>query len=71
MSRSLKILAGPDALADLREHGLAPERVRVVVGASGGPKWLVLSRLDQVIFGLFRAVQRTDPLHLLCSSIGS
>ena len=47
---SLSILAGPKALAELREHGLSPARVRVFVGASGGPKWLVLYGLDRVLF---------------------
>jgi hypothetical protein len=47
---SISILAGADALAELRESGLRPERVRNFVGASGGPKWLVLHGIDRVLF---------------------
>ncbi len=49
--RSLALLAGPDAMAILRERGLRAEDVDVVPGASGGPKWLVLEGLDRFLFG--------------------
>lgn len=66
----LQILAGKKALAEIKEHGLRPERIKLMVGASGGPKWLMLSRLDQYISEHFlsRASQTID---LLGSSIGS
>jgi len=67
---AISILAGPDALAELRELGLRPERVRVFVGASGGPKWLALHGLDRVLFPwLLRGAQA--PVHVVGSSIGS
>jgi hypothetical protein len=66
----LDILAGPDALAELRDGGLDPARVRVLVGASGGPKWLVLHGLDRVLFPWLLAGARA-PLHAVASSIGS
>jgi hypothetical protein len=66
----LDILAGPDALAELRDGGLDPGRVRVLVGASGGPKWLVLHGLDRVLFPWLLAGARA-PLHAVSSSIGS
>lgn len=68
---SLELLAGPDALALIREHGLSPERVDVFAGASGGPKWLVLAELDRLLFGEFFPAQRSRPLHLIGSSIGA
>ncbi|MGD8574684.1 MAG: patatin-like phospholipase family protein, partial [Gammaproteobacteria bacterium] len=71
MPSALNILAGPQALPVIRERGLRPEDIDVVVGASGGPKWLVLSGLDRVLFGDFLIGQRERPLHLLGSSIGS
>lgn len=66
----LQILAGPDALAELREHGLRPERVRVMIGASGGPKWLALHGLDRVLFPWLLEGAR-EPVHAIASSIGS
>jgi hypothetical protein len=72
MSRasSLTVLAGPDALVELRDGGLSPAQVRVIVGASGGPKWLVLKGLDRVLFPwLLRGAGQ--PVHAVGSSIGS
>ncbi|MFL5345135.1 MAG: patatin-like phospholipase family protein [Hyalangium sp.] len=70
MNSSLTLLAGPDALRWIRERGLRAEDVDVVPGASGGPKWLVLAGLDRVLFGGFFR-ERSRPLHLIGSSIGS
>lgn len=66
----LDIFAGSEALAEIREHGLLPARVRAIVGASGGPKWLVLRGLDRVLFPWLLAGAKA-PLHALGSSIGS
>ncbi|SET99226.1 patatin-like phospholipase family protein [Stigmatella erecta] len=71
MPPSLTLRAGPEALRRLREHGLRAEDVDVLPGASGGPKWLVLSGLDRVLFGEFLRQPRTRPLHLIGASIGS
>lgn len=66
----LVFLAGSRALRAIREQGLAPDHVKVVAGAAGGPKWLILSHLDRLLFGSwFR--ERRQPLYLLGSSIGS
>lgn len=66
----LAAYAGPGALKRIREQGLSPEAVDVIVGAAGGPKWLVLYGLDQAIFFSWRASVQS-PLHLVGSSIGS
>ena len=66
----LQILAGKKALAEIKEHGLRPERINLMVGASGGPKWLMLSRLDQYLSEHFLP-QIKHPISLLGSSIGS
>lgn len=71
MPHALAIIAGPGAHSHLMERGLRAEDVDMVVGASGGPKWLVLAGLDRVVFGEFLAAERTRPLHLVGSSIGS
>jgi hypothetical protein len=70
LASSLSILAGPHALAELRERGLGADRVRIFVGASGGPKWLVLHGLDRVLFPWLCAGARA-PVHLIGSSIGA
>src|SRR5256885_16422836 len=68
--RALAIHAGPRALAHLRMHGLRPHDVRAIPAAAGGPKGLVLSALDQYLFGEWLAA--TDhTLHLLGASIGA
>jgi len=70
VSRTLTVLAGPDALAELRDGGLVASRVRALIGASGGPKWLTLYGLDRVLFPWLLENLR-QPLHTLGSSIGS
>ncbi len=70
MSNSLEFYAGEKAFSLIMDNGLSPDMVDIVAGASGGPRWLVLSGLDRAIFGYwFR--ERTRPLHLIGSSIGS
>ena len=69
--RALSLHAGPDALHLIRERGLSAEDVSILPGASGGPKWLVLAGLDRYLFGSFFAGPRSQPLHLIGSSIGS
>ena len=71
MNSSLSILAGAQALRIVRERGLRADDVDVIVGASGGPKWLVLAGLDRYLFGELRFAERSRPLHLIGSSIGS
>ncbi|MBP7339986.1 patatin-like phospholipase family protein [Niveispirillum sp.] len=69
-SKPLRFLAGPEAMARIRRDGLHEDLFDVVAGASGGAKWLALTRLDQALFGRwFR--QRARPLHMVGSSIGT
>jgi hypothetical protein len=53
MTDRLQILAGSEALATIRDEGLNPERVRVMAGAAGGPKWLVLYHMDRLLISEF------------------
>lgn len=71
MSASLTLRAGPRAAAIIRERGLRLEDIDVLPGASGGAKWLVLAGLDRYLFGEFLQGERTRPMHLIGSSIGS
>ncbi|MBV8249159.1 MAG: patatin-like phospholipase family protein [Comamonas sp.] len=67
---ALRLYAGPKALAHIRRHGLAPEAVRVIPAAAGGPKGLILGPLDRFIFGQWLA--RSDqPVDLVGASIGA
>ena len=65
----LDIFAGQKALAILRDEGLRPERVKVMAGAAGGPKGLVLHGLDLYLLDFF--ARRTKPLYLVGASIGA
>ncbi|GAA5445113.1 hypothetical protein Misp06_03306 [Microbulbifer sp. NBRC 101763] len=64
------LLAGANAAHQIREEGLRQEQFSTLVGASGGPKWLVISQLDRVLMGEFFKGRR-DPIATLGSSIGS
>jgi hypothetical protein len=56
----------------VRERGLRAQDVDVMPGASGGAKWLAIGGLDRMLFGEFlQQPERTRPLHLVGSSIGS
>ncbi len=68
--KSLQIFAGPQALAHLQQHGLAPAHVRTIPAAAGGPKGLTLLPLDRFLFGewLPRSAQ---PVDLIGASIGA
>jgi hypothetical protein len=68
---ALRILAGTNAYRMLQEQGLRASLFRLMVGASGGPKWLVLGGLDRALAGGWLAAQREHPLSLLGSSIGA
>jgi hypothetical protein len=70
--KALMILAGPRAREHLRQAGLRAQDVRVVPGAAGGPKGLVLNPLDRFLFGRWLpAVRGGAPVHLLGASIGA
>lgn len=66
----LRVLAGPTARQHIHQHGLNADDIKVMVGASGGPKWFCLFGLDQYLFAdFFRG--RSQPLHVLGSSAGA
>ncbi|MBB6253451.1 patatin-like phospholipase family protein [Nitrospirillum iridis] len=70
MARALRFLAGPEAMARLRRDGVSDALFGTMAGASGGPKWLALTRLDRAILSRwFKG--RTRPLAMVGSSIGS
>mgnify|MGYP003333328786 CR=1 FL=1 len=70
MSQPLSIFMGSAAKAVIAEHGWQNAPFDTVVGASGGPKWLILSELDQVLASELLA-RSSRSLTLLGSSIGT
>ncbi len=67
---AIQIFAGESARKEIQRQGLLPERIKLMVGASGGPKWLMLSRLDQYICQHFLP-KATQPMSLIGSSVGA
>jgi hypothetical protein len=70
MAADLLFLAGHRAYERIRANGLCADDVKMVVGASGAAKWLVLHGLESALFGAWFSGRRT-PLHLYGTSIGS
>lgn len=69
-SPRLQLLAGASAFQRIQRDGLVPHDIRLLVGASGGPKWFSLFGLDQYLLTQFFK-QRQTPLELLGSSAGA
>jgi hypothetical protein len=70
MSSTLTIQAGRGAYDAIRKHGFAAEQIGTIAGASGGAKWLVLSRLDRVVLQSL-VPKLVGPVHLIGTSIGA
>lgn len=67
---SLTIYAGPSAMKKLQRDGFRQDHFKVLVGASGGPKWFVLVGLDRYLFGEFFN-GRSEELYTVGSSVGA
>ena len=63
------VQAGPTAFRQLRERGWQWDDFQVMLAASGGPRWLILSALDRKLAPFLQ--QRQEVLHLLGSSSGA
>ncbi len=70
MYNNIEIFAGTKATEIIRDRGLNENDIKGIVGASGGPKFLVLNGLDKAILNTWFK-KRTDPLFFIGSSIGS
>jgi hypothetical protein len=68
--RALTIRAGRKAIAQMERDGFSPDAFSTMLGASGGPKWLVLGEIDRVLARRFVA-PRTKPLQVFGTSIGA
>ncbi|HYC55923.1 MAG TPA: patatin-like phospholipase family protein [Candidatus Binatia bacterium] len=69
-SHALTVRAGREALQTLRNGGFRADAFSTLLGASGGPKWLVLASMDRVL-ARHLVAGRTRPLHALGTSIGA
>jgi hypothetical protein len=69
MFENISVRAGSKAIKILRDEGLNLSKVKVVAGASGAAKFLVLTGIDRVLLACFK--HRTDPLYLIGTSIGA
>lgn len=66
----LSFYAGKSALAKIRAEGITPSMFSAVLGASGGPKWFVLTGLDKVLFNEF--MHKSDRhVDIIGSSVGA
>jgi hypothetical protein len=67
---ALVVKAGGTARHRIEREGFSPNLITHMGAAAGGPKWLILNRLDRALFGeWFKA--RTKPLLAVGASIGS
>ena len=68
----LVIAAGAKALAHIRQHGLSPDDISAIFGASGAAKWLAIAGIDHKVFAQFMT-KRTDkrPVDLFGTSVGA
>ena len=69
-ARALSIYLGREAAGRIAREGWSADLFSLLLGASGGPKWLILGQLDRLLFGDFLG-RCERPLSALGSSIGS
>jgi hypothetical protein len=68
--KALRLHAGPVARRHIEAHGLRAQDVRVVPGAAGGPKGLILGPIDRFLFGDW-LLQSEQAIDLVGASIGA
>lgn len=69
MFENISVLAGRKAIGIVRDGGFDLSGVKVLAGASGAAKFLVLTGIDRVLMSLFN--ERSSPLYLIGTSIGA
>ncbi len=67
----LHVSLGRNAAAHIAAHGWRGRDISLLLGASGGPKWLILGHLDRVLFREFLLEDREQVLRAVGSSVGS
>jgi len=66
----LRVYLGREAARRIAETGWSADLFDLLLGASGGARWLILGHLDRLLFGEFLA-RGTRTLSVLGSSIGA
>ena len=69
MFDNISVRAGRKALKLIRDEGFDISKVKVLAGASGSAKFLVLTGIDRILMSLFK--NRQDPLYMIGTSIGA
>ena len=70
MQSALSVYMGSEAAKTIGERGWQAAPFSTLIGASGGPKWLILSELDKVL-GQALLPGLGEPIALMGSSIGT
>lgn len=70
MTVPLDIYAGPAAIKKIKQQGFSPQLFTTLLGASGGPKWFVLTGIDRVLFSEFFA-NSVQAINVIGSSAGA
>lgn len=68
--KALRIYAGEHALQHVQQNGLNQADIKMMLAASGGPKWFANAAMDKFLLGEWFK-ERTEPLHLLGTSAGA
>lgn len=68
--QALQVFAGHYAREHIRNRGISAQDIQVVMGASGGPKWFVLSHLDRYLVQHWLP-NNSRKIELVGSSIGA
>ncbi|MCH1601782.1 MAG: patatin-like phospholipase family protein [Luminiphilus sp.] len=68
--KALQLRVGVKAAQRLEKEGWHADLIDGLIGASGGPKWLILGRLDRVLISELLS-ERSRPLDAVGSSIGA
>ncbi len=69
INQPLRVYAGEQALRQVRAQGLSPSDIEILLGASSGPKWLVLHGIDRYLQQFLKGSQ--SDLELLGTSAGA
>ncbi len=66
----LSFYAGSTALKTIQNNGISADMFSAILGASGGPKWFVLTGLDKVLFNDFLH-SSNNHIDIIGSSVGA
>lgn len=70
MPSSIALWAGGKAFSRIKQGKIGPDDVKIIAGAAGGPKWLILNHLDRALFSSWLNLRKST-LFMVGSSIGA